>query len=188
MNLTPDAHAGGRQIARHPVRTIEVTTGVGSGPTKLAAFDAALRGAGVANFNLIALSSVIPPGTDVAPVDEGATRSHGQWGDRLYVVMAEMRVDEPGEQAWAGVGWVQEPCSGKGLFVEHEGQSEAGVRHDLGASLASVADARSEVFGPPGYVVEGTVCRDEPACAVAVAGFGAAPWQPPLSYPVIPLY
>ncbi|MDQ3573546.1 MAG: pyruvoyl-dependent arginine decarboxylase [Actinomycetota bacterium] len=188
MNVAYEALAGDRRTARGPIRTIEVTTGVGSGPTKLAAFDAALRGAGVANFNLVTLSSVIPPGTDVAPVEEGASRSRGEWGDRLYVVMAEMRVDEPGEQAWAGVGWVQEPCSGKGLFAEHEGQSEAVVRHDLEASLASLADARPEIFGPPGYAVEGTVCGDEPACAVAVAVYGAAPWPPPASYyPLNPL-
>ncbi|MDQ3679055.1 MAG: pyruvoyl-dependent arginine decarboxylase [Actinomycetota bacterium] len=185
MNVAAEARNGSRQGTRGPTRTIEVTTGVGAGPTKLAAFDAALRGADVANFNLIVLSSVIPPGADVVPVDQGAARSRGQWGDRLYVVMAEMRVDEPGEQAWAGIGWVQEPCSGKGLFVEHEGQSEARVRHDLEASLASLAGGRSEVFGPPGYAVEGTVCRNEPACAVAVAVYGAAPWPPPASYPVI---
>lgn len=37
---------------------IYVTTGTGEGPTPLAAFDAALINAGVANYNLICLSSV----------------------------------------------------------------------------------------------------------------------------------
>jgi arginine decarboxylase len=40
---------------------IHVSSGRGEGPTPLAAFDAALRDAGVSNYNLIALSSVIPP-------------------------------------------------------------------------------------------------------------------------------
>ena len=40
---------------------IYVSSGIGYGQTKLAAFDAALNEAGIANFNLIKLSSVIPP-------------------------------------------------------------------------------------------------------------------------------
>jgi hypothetical protein len=38
---------------------IYLSTGIGEGPTPLAAFDAALN-AGIANYNLIVLSSVIP--------------------------------------------------------------------------------------------------------------------------------
>jgi arginine decarboxylase len=38
---------------------IYVTTGKGEGPTPLAAFDAALIDAGIPNYNLIYLSSVI---------------------------------------------------------------------------------------------------------------------------------
>jgi arginine decarboxylase len=45
---------------------IQVTTGTGEGPTPLAAFDAALLDAGVANYNLILLSSVIPAGASSA--------------------------------------------------------------------------------------------------------------------------
>ena len=40
---------------------ITIRTGSGQGHTKLSAFDHALLTAGVANFNLITLSSVIPP-------------------------------------------------------------------------------------------------------------------------------
>lgn len=48
---------------------IVVTSGTGEAPSELAAFDAALHQAGVANFNLIRLSSLIPPGSQVtAPV------------------------------------------------------------------------------------------------------------------------
>ena len=40
-------------------------TATGTGRTLLAAFDDALLAAGVANFNLITLSSVIPPGSSI---------------------------------------------------------------------------------------------------------------------------
>ncbi len=62
---------------------IVLARGIGRGPTELAAFDAALRDAGIANYNLLGLSSVIPP---------GSTIEHGRWvtppehwGQRLYV-------------------------------------------------------------------------------------------------------
>ena len=188
MNVVPESLTPQRPSPGEPhVRTIEVASGVGSGPTKLAAFDAALQGAGVANFNLITLSSVIPPATTVRPIDEPVTRPRGEWGDRLYVVMAQMRVDQPGQQAWAGVGWAQDRESGKGLFVEHEGHDESQVRQDLEATLTSMAGSRNEVFGAPNYVVQGTVCRDESACALVVAVYGSAPWPRPLFEPVITL-
>src|SRR5689334_23537893 len=89
---------------------ITITTGTGEGPTPLAAFDQALLDAGVANYNLIYLSSIIPPnsvierGCYVTPPDE--------YGHRLYLVMASQRVEEPGTSAWAGIGWTQESQSG----------------------------------------------------------------------------
>lgn len=177
----------GRVSPANPIRTIEVASGVGSGPTTLAAFDAALQSAGVGNFNLITLSSVIPPGTTVMSIDDAVTHPDAEWGDRLYVVMAEMRVDQSGQQAWAGIGWTQEHESAKGLFVEHEGHSEDEVRSDLAATLTSIAASRDEVFGPLEYAVQGTVCRDEPACALVVAVYGSAPWPKPVSEPVISL-
>src|SRR5882724_3759646 len=104
---------------------IHVASGTGTGPTTLAAFDAALNDAGIANYNLLVLSSVIPPHTNVVVHDGRLDETlPGEWGDRLYVVRAEQRADQPGEQAWAGIGWVQDPETHKGLFVEHEGHDE----------------------------------------------------------------
>lgn len=48
---------------------IVITRGTGGAPTELAAFDAALQKAGVAHFNLIRLSSLIPPGSRITVPD-----------------------------------------------------------------------------------------------------------------------
>jgi arginine decarboxylase len=165
---------------------IRVRTGTGRGPTPLAAFDAALRCAGVANFNLIRLSSVIPQG---AVVDDGISGDRddrdagdsgggpeGNFGDRLYVVMAERRATRPGEEAWAGLGWVQEPESGRGMFVEHDGARPDPLVDDVRRSLGAVAGSRSGSFGPVGMRVAGIRCQGEPACAVVVAAYRVAPW------------
>ena len=181
------ADAQGVTRSSAATRTIQVARGVGDGPTKIAAFDAALRHAGVANFNLIVLSSVIPPRTVVRHVSGQSVRFDGEWGDRLYVVMAEARVSEPGEEGWAGVGWVQEQRSSKGLFVECEAASEAQLRADVESSLDAMVAGRPESFQAPRYVVQGVTCTDRPVCALVVAVYESAPWSEPQDEPVIVL-
>lgn len=158
---------------------IHIGSGTGTGPTTLAAFDAALYDAGIANYNLLVLSSVISPETDIILHDQTITQDMpGNWGDRLYVVMAEQRVDQPGQEAWAGIGWVQDPVTNKGLFVEHEGFSEASVREDITNSLQALLKTRGiTTFGPIQMKLNGTVCKDEPACAMVVAAYQASNWH-----------
>jgi len=157
---------------------IHVGSGAGNGPTTLAAFDAALNDVGIANYNLLRLSSVIPPATDVVVYDHKITQQlPGTWGDRLYVVMAEMRVDTPNVGAWAGVGWVQDPETGKGLFVEHEGHSEDEVRQDIQHSLEALMVTRGVDFGPINMKVTGRLCTGEPVCAMVVAVYQASDWD-----------
>ncbi len=50
---------------------IYISSGRGTGPTSLSAFDAALNEAGVANYNLIRLSSIIPPDSKIILQDSG---------------------------------------------------------------------------------------------------------------------
>jgi arginine decarboxylase len=175
--MTMTEHPPTLLVAEPRLRTIELTATVGYGPTKLAAFDNALLHCGVGNFNIIRLSSVIPPGTNVVPTD-GPVGVYGDWGDRLFVVMAEQRVDRVGREAWAGIGWVQHEESGRGLFVEHEGISERQVRDDIERSLSALVEARPGVeFGPPQAVVSGGRCFGEPICAMAVAVYESASWS-----------
>ena len=161
-----------------PRLEISLAGGEGCGPTKLAAFDAALRNVGVANYNLIRLSSVIPPHSvlRVAP----RLTPPGQWGDRLYVVAAEWRTDEPGTEAWAGIGWIQDPVLGRGLFVEHEGGSEAQLKADIESSLSAMREGRGAAgdrLGDVEMVTHGVRCIDEPVCSLVVAVFASEPWH-----------
>ena len=59
-------------LRQRPPLPIRLSRATGTGPTALAAFDAALRGAGTANFNLVRLSSVIPPASTVAVLEPTA--------------------------------------------------------------------------------------------------------------------
>ena len=157
---------------------IHIASGVGEGPTKLSAFDSALHAAGVANYNLLTLSSVIPANSKlVVHTNEPIRKPPGEWGDRLYVVKAELRVDTPNAEAWAGVGWVQDRKTGRGLFVEHAGGNKEAVHRDIDQSLAALLAIRNLKLGPIHRQVVGTTCTHRPVCALVVAVYRAAGWD-----------
>lgn len=155
---------------------INVSAGNGVGPTELSAFDHALVNAGVANFNLLCLSSVLPPSSDVHILDRPHSPT-GAWGDRLYVVMAQKRTSQRNQEVWAGIGWMQDPETKKGLLVEHEGHSEHEVRADIENSLKALSENRNMKFGPIQMHVTGKQCVSLPVCALVVAVFESEPWR-----------
>jgi arginine decarboxylase len=158
----------------HPFGPIALATGLGEGPTPLAAFDAALRDAGVANYNLIGLSSVIPPGS-VIERRKWATPPE-DWGRRLYCVLSQMREERPGHGAHAGIGWVRDEVSGAGLFVELHDASRQQLEADLRATLRSMQAGRGIDFGEPHVEIASATCEGPPVCALVIAVYAAAPW------------
>ena len=156
---------------------IPIARGVGEGPTDLAAFDAALLDAGVADRNLIVLSSVLPPSSTVERV-ERISDAPGSWGDRLYCVLSEARTSEPGAEVWAGIGWMQDE-TGRGLLVEHHAHSEQGVTDLIAASLRGLGRNRNLTFPRTGAEIAGARCTGEPVCALVVAAFEAEAWGGP---------
>jgi|APHM01.1.fsa_nt_gi arginine decarboxylase (EC 4.1.1.19) len=91
--------------------TIRVVSGTGTGPTATAAYDAALLDAGVGNYNLVVVSSVLPAEATVER--PGTAPSLGAIGDRLTVVQARA----VGDRAGAALAWGHTP-GGEGLFYE----------------------------------------------------------------------
>lgn len=154
---------------------VTVRTAVGGGRTLLSAFDAALLEAGVANFNLIVLSSVIPPGTVLT---RDTTTVAGTHGDRLYCVESVAYADHPGEVVSAGLGWVFDPVLG-GLFVEHTGGSEASVDEQIRLSLADMAHNRGIDYGEVSTAIVTAHCTTTPVCALAIAAYSVAGWTTP---------
>ncbi len=155
-----------------------IAAAVGRSGTQLSAFDHALTLTGVADRNLIRLSSVIPPGSEVIRTSKVPDTVGGTWGDRLYVVYAEQRTEEPGTEVWAGVGWIADPVTKRGLFVEHEGTSEAFVRDQISTSLEDLRRHRDDGdLGPPQMHVIGATCTGQATCALVVCVYAVEPWQ-----------
>lgn len=157
--------------------TIRVSAGSGTGRTTLAAFDAALAVAGVSDFNLIQLSSIVPPGSQVLEVD-GREQLPGGHGDALYCVYARAHASLPGHEAWAGLAWSRrDDGSGAGLFVEHDGPSHEQVSTDLTHSLEDLSATRGGRYHPSGSRIAGITCSTLPVCAVVVATFRRTGWE-----------
>jgi arginine decarboxylase len=156
---------------------ILVTTGTGEGPTTQAAFHAALLDAGVANYNLIQLSSVIPEGSTVQRVRYVTPRD--EYGHRLYVAMARHDARHVGQHAWAGLGWMQEKRTGRGYFVEVAGRARDDVEGDIRATLEAMMVAPAPPYGAIECELVGVECRGRPVCAVAIAVYRAAAWGGP---------
>jgi arginine decarboxylase len=155
---------------------VVITSGAGTAPTELAVFDAALQQAGVAHFDLIRLSSLLPPGSRIN-VPQHWSALAGAWGDRLYAVDAEHRVSAPGERAWAGLGWVQNEETGAGLLVEHH-DDESAVEVQLKATLDDSAARRPGRCSGSAWRIASAVCDIDllAAVVVVVAAMRVEPW------------
>ena len=161
---------------------IPVVSAVGRGETLLSSFDAALHGCSVHNYNLLSLSSVIPPGASVAPSD-GYADVADRHGHSLYVVKAESRSNEAGLGLAAGIGWYQWG-DGRGVFVEHETTAPtaavggAEVRDLVCRSLSDLRCIRDVAFEERrvGMDVATATVKDRPTTVLVVAVYLAEGW------------
>jgi len=153
---------------------ITIRTAKGVGRTELSAWDDALANAGVANFNLIRLSSVIPRFSTLTFTNDPVVGNHG---DRLYCVYATAVATAPGAEVCAGIGWVRDDI-GRGLFVEHSGSTEKEVLELIQLSLEDMNERRGGGYGEIRSVTVASRWEDRPACALAVATYEVAGWGP----------
>lgn len=141
--------------------TIDIAWGKGKGNTATSAYDAALNDAGISNFNLLILSSIIPPGAVVREV--GAFEGRGT-GNVLPVVIA--KTVGKGHQV-AGIGWVNSPDGG--LLVTGTGSDKDTVAGYIEQSLNDMIETRNWDFSDTSYrIVEADYAL---GCAIAAAVF-----------------
>ena len=145
-----------------------LTKGVGVHKDYLGSFEMALRDAGIAHFNLVSVSSILPPGCKKVTVAKGLGML--QAGEIVFVVMARNATNEPNRLASASIGCAI-PAEKKqyGYLSEHHAFGETHEKsgdyaEDLAASmLASTAgvkfepdeawDSRRQVFRLSGKIV-----------------------------------
>ena len=148
---------------------IRLVWATATGPTPTASYDAALAEANVHNFNLIQVSSVIPAEAHLEAVGEAPDL--GAVGDGLTVVQGR-HTAPPGEAGAAGIGWARSE-SGRGIFYEADGESEAVVRERIEDGLAAGKELRDWAFvEADSLVVEADPDPDEYTTALVIAAYG----------------
>jgi len=144
------------------------TKGVGRHKEQLASFELALRDAKIAAYNIVTVSSILPPRCKRVPVDEGVRALAP--GQIIYSVMARSDTNEPNRLIAASIG-VAQPSDPDmyGYLSEHHPHGETDEKagdyaEDLAAQMLattlgiefdpdSAYDERNEVFKMSGEIV-----------------------------------
>ncbi len=120
-------------------KKIFFTKGVGVHKERLASFELALRDAGIEKFNLVHVSSILPPKCKIVSREEGL--KHLSPGQVVFCVMARNEANEPHRLLAASVGCaIPKDRSTYGYLSEHhcfgENEDIAGdYAEDLAAQL-----------------------------------------------------
>jgi len=171
-----------------------LTKGLGCHKERLPAFEAALRDAGIATYNLVSVSSILPPGCKKISQKKGLKLLKP--GQIVFVVLSRNETNEPNRLIGASIGCaIPADSNTYGYLSEHHsfGQTEEKAGEyveDLAASmLASTLDIpfnldkawdeRRQVFKMSGKIVYTTnITQTAPGhkeglwtCVVAAAVF-----------------
>jgi arginine decarboxylase len=130
-------HADSWVCAGYVPSRLFLTRGVGRHREKLASFEMALRDAGIAQFNLVKISSIFPPHCKVIPRKRGLALLRP--GQILHVVLSENATNEPRRllAASLGVAIPKNPAN-YGYLSEHHGFGQTDdVAGDYAEDLAA---------------------------------------------------
>lgn len=100
-----------------------LTRGVGKHKEKLVSFEEALRASKIAQFNLVRVSSIYPPGCKIVRTDEGLKEMSP--GQIVHVVMADSATNEPRRLIASSIGIAVPRDSGQfGYLSEYHGYGQ----------------------------------------------------------------
>jgi arginine decarboxylase len=148
-----------------------VTKGVGRHKETLQSFELALRDAGIEKCNLVSVSSIIPPGCEQIPRDEGL--KHLNAGEITFVVLARNATNEPHRLVAASIGLaIPSNRDVHGYLSEHhsfgqtdevageyaEDQAATMLATTLGLSFdpTTAWDERKQIFQASGLIIKTT--------------------------------
>jgi arginine decarboxylase len=104
-----------------------MTKGVGRAKAKLASFEAALRDAGVAEYNLVRVTSIFPPRCKIITRDQGVKLLDP--GQILHIVLADNATNEPNRLIASSIGIaIPKDKNTYGYLSEHHSYGETEER------------------------------------------------------------
>ncbi|MFC6722520.1 pyruvoyl-dependent arginine decarboxylase [Halobacteriaceae archaeon SHR40] len=148
---------------------IRIVWGTGHAATEKASFDTALAEAGLHQYNLRTLSSVIPAGPTLELT--GTAPDLGPTGNALDVVLAR-QTSPPAARAAAGLAWARDDDE-TGVFYEVEDTDPETVRELLRAGIERGCYIRDiDYSGVETKVITADSAPDQYTTAVVVAVYG----------------
>jgi len=153
--------------------------GVGAHKDKLASFELALRNAGIERYNLVYVSSILPPNCKIVRRKDGLKKLMA--GQIIFCVMARNESNEPNRLISAAIGLaVPKDKSNYGYLSEHHAYGETArvsgeYAEDLAATmLASTLgipfdsekawDERKQIYKASGYIFKTShICQSAQA-------------------------
>lgn len=100
-----------------------LTKGCGVHPTEIGSFEMALRAAGIAAFNLVPVSSILPPPCSIVKKSAGLKRLKS--GQIVHCVLSRVASNEPGKRLSACIGLsIPSDRASYGCFFEHQTTGE----------------------------------------------------------------
>lgn len=147
------------------------TKGVGKHKEHLQSFEMALRDAGIAEYNLVHVSSIFPPNCKRVPREEG--KKLLMPGQVVFCVMARNATNEPNRLVSSSIGLAQPAAPFHyGYLSEHHAFGETDEKsgeyaEDLAATMLATTlgvefdpeaawDAREEVYKASGKIIRTT--------------------------------
>jgi arginine decarboxylase len=145
-----------------------LTKGVGIHKNYLQAFELALEKAGISKFNLVSVSSILPPNCKRVPREEGL--KYLKPGEIVFVVMSRNSTNEPNRLIAASIGCaIPADPNQYGYIAEHHSFGQTNEKageyaEDLAASMLastlgipfdpdSAWDEREKVFKMSGKII-----------------------------------
>ncbi|MEO0084118.1 MAG: arginine decarboxylase, pyruvoyl-dependent [candidate division WOR-3 bacterium] len=149
-------------------KKVFLTKGVGRHRDRLSSFEAALRDAGIERFNIVRVSSILPPGCKILSRQKGV--QYLTSGEVIFCVISENATNEPHRLISASVGVaVPKEANQYGYLSEYHsfGETEAKAgdyAEDLAASMLATTlgvefdpslswDERKEIWKISGKIV-----------------------------------
>ena len=100
-----------------------LTKGVGRARAKLASFEAALRDAGIAEYNLVRVTSIFPPRCKIVSREQGCRLLDP--GQILHIVLADNATNEPNRLIASSIGIaIPKDKNTYGYLSEHHSYGE----------------------------------------------------------------
>ncbi len=146
-------------------KKVFLTSGVGRDEDELVSFEFALRDAGIEKFNLVPVSSILPPGCEVVDREKGL--EFLKPGQIVFCVMARMTSNEEGKRIFASIGMAVPPGDTIGYIAEHSGYCTANYNDYAGKIAARMLETAFNV--KPKRVLVECAEGEVRGCTTAVA-------------------